>query len=114
MQECTTALLKPAPDRATITPMRLGDRRFIRHDAGDMPRGSFVNAAGRCGIVASSTLLQVYGPAHVLDGTPPDEIAQIRQRDRERMAAKARRQRLPSALRYSPALDPRLRPDWDD
>jgi hypothetical protein len=90
--------------------MRIGDRQFVKWDTGTSRRGDMVMEP--LGVVVMPNLLQVYGPARVNTNLvmDPDE----RRRQREFMAARARRRRLPSALRYNPDRDPRRWQAGDD
>ena len=89
--------------------LRLGARMFVKQESGGVPRGSFVRQSkGYTGIVATEKLLQVFGPARVRCDFSEAEAARWRQVARVDMAAKARRHRLPSRLRYDANNDPRV------
>lgn len=78
-------------------------RLTVKADTGSWARGAFT---GR-GVVRAPGWLQVHGPAVITLDASPDQLAQWADEARERMAARARRHRLPSHLRYERERDPR-------
>lgn len=91
--------------------LMLSNRGFVKCDTRGHRRGDIANIDGLFGVVVTAVLLQVYGPSRVaVVGIGADAIRQ----GRERIAERARRHRLPSALRYVRALDPRFQDEMVD
>lgn len=82
-------------------------RITVKADTGSWARGSLImRENGPCGFCRAVGWIQVYGPCVVKAiGINADEV---RQDQRERLAMRARRQRLGSRERYDPLSDPRL------
>src|SRR3989304_5919950 len=90
-----------------MTPWRDGMGRLtVRTETGNARRGELVMREGQPrGLCRMPGWLQIYGPASIrVTGITEDHLWQQRQI----LAARARRQRLPSAMRYERARDPRF------